>query len=267
MLVALVQRGLAPALLIIPGVQPRPQVTGLLQDTSTPSELIQLATKYRIETRFDQLLDPQKCLDALQGRQIGFNLIACFPYKIPASISDILPTINIHPSPLPSYKGPHPLFWQLKHNEPYLGVSLHYVSPQWDSGDMISQQNIPRRNGSSSAQLEQALSDLAVDLIIDTMAGKNKRIESAPEASYFSAPAATDFSLRTDWRVQHAYDFIRGTDNYSAIYTVSDPRFTLHIRQASAICALGGNDKPYSIQGDQVDIAFRDGVLVAALAS
>ncbi len=61
--------------------------------------------------------------------------------KIPNSIID-LPrhqAFNIHPSLLPKYRGPAPGFWALYHNENKSGITMHVLTQDWDSGDIVAQ--------------------------------------------------------------------------------------------------------------------------------
>ena len=51
--------------------------------------------------------------------------------------------INIHPSLLPSYKGPTPTNWMIHNKEKICGLTAHFVSSEIDSGDIISQFEYP----------------------------------------------------------------------------------------------------------------------------
>ena len=60
------------------------------------------------------------------------NFIKSFGYKI----------INIHPSLLPKYKGLNTYKRVLKSKEKYSGCTVHFVSPELDSGKIILQKKI-----------------------------------------------------------------------------------------------------------------------------
>ena len=60
------------------------------------------------------------------------SFIKNFGYKI----------INIHPSLLPKYKGLNTHKRVLKNNEKYSGCTVHFVTPNLDSGKIISQKKI-----------------------------------------------------------------------------------------------------------------------------
>lgn len=65
-----------------------------------------------------------------------------------ASFNDLLPMeslrgaslgfVNLHTSLLPKYRGTHPINWALINDEPKVGVTLHKVESEMDSGDIYS---------------------------------------------------------------------------------------------------------------------------------
>jgi len=68
-------------------------------------------------------------------------LLANFNQKVSASIinSAKLACLNIHPSLLPQFKGVDPVFAALNTGQTLLGVSVHYVTEEFDSGDLLAQ--------------------------------------------------------------------------------------------------------------------------------
>ncbi|MDO9384675.1 MAG: formyltransferase family protein [Hyphomicrobiaceae bacterium] len=50
--------------------------------------------------------------------------------------------INLHPSFLPEYRGPNPVFWQYFNMVLCPGVTVHYIDAGEDTGDIISQERI-----------------------------------------------------------------------------------------------------------------------------
>ena len=60
------------------------------------------------------------------------NFIKTFGHKI----------VNIHPSLLPKYKGLNTHKRVLKNNEKYSGCTVHFVTPELDSGKIILQKKV-----------------------------------------------------------------------------------------------------------------------------
>ena len=78
------------------------------------------------------------------GREFDLGLLAWWPRLIRQPLID-LPKhgfLNTHPSLLPHNRGKHYNFWAIVEQAPF-GVSLHFVDPGIDSGDIIAQQEIP----------------------------------------------------------------------------------------------------------------------------
>lgn len=55
--------------------------------------------------------------------------------------------INLHPSLLPSYRGPNPYFWEYYNMDLISGVTIHYIDEGEDTGDIIFQEQIPVQLG------------------------------------------------------------------------------------------------------------------------
>ena len=65
-------------------------------------------------------------------RVLSYNFIRAFNNKI----------INIHPSLLPKYKGLNTHKRVLKNKEKFSGCTVHYVTPELDSGKIILQKKV-----------------------------------------------------------------------------------------------------------------------------
>lgn len=72
--------------------------------------------------------------------------------------------INIHPSLLPRYRGPSPTLWALLNNEKYIGVTIHYIDHNIDTGDIIAQQRIAIPEDISGYQLNSVVMQHATQL-------------------------------------------------------------------------------------------------------
>ncbi|MCW8331526.1 hypothetical protein MD588_22270 [Photobacterium sp. SDRW27] len=48
-------------------------------------------------------------------------------------------TVNLHAAALPHYRGPHPIYWQIRSGEKQLLLTAHRVTQKIDSGDILAQ--------------------------------------------------------------------------------------------------------------------------------
>ncbi|GJQ24407.1 MAG: hypothetical protein HBSAPP01_21970 [Candidatus Brocadia sapporoensis] len=76
-------------------------------------------------------------------RQFNPDIIFSFYYRnmVKPAILDIPPRgcLNLHGSLLPKYRGRCPINWALIHGEKETGVTLHYMTPSPDDGDIVCQ--------------------------------------------------------------------------------------------------------------------------------
>jgi len=71
-------------------------------------------------------------------------ICSCFPWRIPATLL-ALPTHgwwNLHPSLLPAYRGPDPLYWQQQAGETATGITLHQMDESFDTGPVLGATSI-----------------------------------------------------------------------------------------------------------------------------
>jgi methionyl-tRNA formyltransferase len=74
-----------------------------------------------------------------------------------------IPAFNIHPGPLPSFRGPAPLFWQLKTGQPTLGFTIHVLSERFDAGPVVWTKSIPNLPHYHYAIANQLCSQLCME--------------------------------------------------------------------------------------------------------
>jgi methionyl-tRNA formyltransferase len=89
-------------------------------------------------------LSPISQYDLERLRQKGTELIisAAYPYKIPDWRGLLAYGVNIHPSYLPTGRGPWPLPWVILKNLNSTGVTIHELSSGWDAGHIVLQDKI-----------------------------------------------------------------------------------------------------------------------------
>ena len=81
----------------------------------------------------------ERIREAIEENGVNLGLVMTFPYKIPSSVYN-LPSkgfYNIHPGPLPQYRGPDPVFQQLKNKERQAGVTVHKLDEGFDTGPLV----------------------------------------------------------------------------------------------------------------------------------
>lgn len=92
-------------------------------------------------------------------RIIGSLLLNHYPKRI----------INIHPSLLPKYKGKNAIEQALEAKESIIGISIHYVNKELDSGEIIAQESIDISRYNSQEEVEEQIHKLEHSLYPKTI--------------------------------------------------------------------------------------------------
>src|SRR5262245_19643673 len=76
---------------------------------------------------------------------------ACFPHRIPRTLLRLPPLgwLHVHPSLLPAHRGPAPLFWAFRNGEATIGVTVHFMDEEFDTGDIATQAPLALPDGTS----------------------------------------------------------------------------------------------------------------------
>lgn len=84
-------------------------------------------------------------LDACRQHAVDWLILAGYMRLVSPTILAAYPNrvINIHPSLLPKYKGLHAQKQALVAGETETGCTVHYVTPELDSGPIILQNKVP----------------------------------------------------------------------------------------------------------------------------
>jgi methionyl-tRNA formyltransferase len=243
----------------------------LIEAAVSPS-IVSIAREYRRPIYQISQLAAAETLAVLAELQADVACVACFPKLIPAAL---LATprwgfLNIHPSLLPHYRGPYPLFWMLRQGDRRFGVTIHFMDEQWDTGDITAQAEVELPDGISGEEADSTLSQYGAELLQDVLQQLEKdrlvRRTQPPDGSYFSAPEAADFEIDPHWSAQHAFNFMRGTNEWQRTYPLEVAGQKFILKQALFYSGHEVLDQPYRLWRDQIDIQFSPGVLRALIA-
>jgi methionyl-tRNA formyltransferase len=126
-----------------------------------------------------------------------------FPWRLPAELLSIprLGSINTHPSALPKYRGPNPLFWQMMNGEAEMGMTIHRMDAEFDTGPILAQATMPIDPDWYIEDVGAHLGELAPQVIPQAfaavIAGDPGRPQPTEGASY--APLTTQADRKLDW--------------------------------------------------------------------
>lgn len=219
--------------------------------------------------RVIELQDEAEACRLITDSDIDVSIMACYARRLPRSIIDAARQgcFNVHPSLLPKYRGPEPLFWQFKYSAEF-GVSLHRVTQQFDAGAVFKQQSVELDDGcgysSANKNVSSAARPLLDELLTAIEEDRLKEIEQdESKASYFPMPTAADFSIDSGWSARHVYNFVSGTKNFGHPYHLASGDTEVVIED---VVRYSEKPPPESVtEQGQIVIPCRDGSVIARL--
>jgi len=141
-------------------------------------------------------------LQILSNKQCDVLITAGYPYKIPDLAPYSLRGVNIHPTLLPQGRGVWPLPWLILKDFTRSGVTLHRLTPQWDSGEILLQDSFDisqRDNLESLSAKSQILATQLIQTCFQNFDHYWQNAQAQAETTeYWSYPAAPYRYI--DWR-------------------------------------------------------------------
>ena len=120
------------------------------------------------------------------------------------------PLFNIHFGPLPGFRGPVPVFWQLKNGMENVGLAIHKLSSKFDDGSLVWTKDIPNQSHYNYQTVNQVLSQACIEgvfFIVRLLLNRMPIPEAKPaiaNASYQKRPTLADVSIH--WEQQSAIE-------------------------------------------------------------
>ena len=207
---------------------------------------------------------------ALAAWQPDVICVSCFSQIIPPAILSLpkLGAINLHPSLLPAYRGPWPLFWQFYHSEPRTGVTLHFLNERLDAGDILLQAEVPFADGITGDEAEQLCAQAGGQLLVKGLnlirAGNPpRRPQNEADSSYQPIPNWTHLAIRPDQPARRAFNFMRGASTLigQASFEIIVGEASFRTREALDYSAEADLGAAYRREADRVSIQFNPGVV------
>jgi methionyl-tRNA formyltransferase len=131
--------------------------------------------------------------------------------------------INVHGSLLPKYRGGAPIQRALINGEEKTGITIIYMTPKMDAGDMLSQREIPILESDDQDRLFERLSILGSEMILPVLAdiesGRAKPVPQDPSAVTFASNLTKEDELLDFNRpAREVFNRIRGLSSNPGAY-------------------------------------------------
>jgi methionyl-tRNA formyltransferase len=100
-----------------------------------------------LPAELDVLMPARRSTIAPLLASVDPDLAVCmgFPWKVPPAALAVprLGWLNCHPSLLPRHRGPIPIAWAIRNGEEEIGLSVHRMDAELDSGPVLAQRTMP----------------------------------------------------------------------------------------------------------------------------
>lgn len=267
---ALCESGVPPVALMI-GADPASGAQGPIPvEVRTPAARL-AATHGAVPIRAPSPNHPD-AIAALERTRPDLILLACLPHVAGHAIRQVarLGALNLHPSALPRFRGPDPVFWQLRAGIARAGVTVHVATGAVDAGPIVVQRRFGVEPGIGAGALTARLVRGGVHALVEALPGIERRIrEAAPQdesaATRQSWPRAGDFRFDTSWTAERAYRFIEGVRGPGTVFTIlgGEDGDGIEVERAIGFDVRAQPGPAVERSGGTVTIRFAEGVLRA----
>jgi methionyl-tRNA formyltransferase len=166
-----------------------------------------------------------QCVHEISQLRPDIVIVSCFERILPTEILSLpkYGCFNLHPSLLPAYRGPVPLFWQFHDAAENIGISLHRMTSKIDAGPVVAQAPVKLPDGVSNMVATSMLAEKGTELLMrfldhDEHGDVIERIQDERAASYMGFPHDDDFRVSTDWSARRIYNFMNATSHWGHGY-------------------------------------------------
>ena len=160
----------------------------------------------KIRSEFEYILTkkPDIIVTCAYGQIIPKELLETPKYK----------AINVHASLLPKLRGGAPIHRAIINGYTETGITIMYMAPGMDDGDIITQKSIPIELTDDVGIIHDKLSILGRDLLLETLpiifSGKAKRIPQTDGVTYAYIIKREDEHIDFNRAAIEVYNHIRG---------------------------------------------------------
>lgn len=147
----------------------------------------------------------------LEAAQPDLGIVFGFPWKLSRAVLAIprLGWVNLHGGPLPAYRGPQPVFWQIRNGERESALVAHRMDEGLDTGPVLVSLPISMGPDTTHGLLTQTLAQTAPSLLQHLLQELDSRGEAfmadaKPQGEGRTWPRPGPNDVRIDWEAMDA---------------------------------------------------------------
>ncbi len=211
------------------GMHIPPGIDTLVSQTMTASQRANVHELKKFNS-FDK-----EFFDYVSNKKPDLVIVAGLSKKVPKEFLDApkYGFINCHPSLLPNYRGPSPEFYVIQNGESYSGLTIHRMDENWDTGEILAQENFDVSELDCVGDLEVKEGNIAGKLIRRVLENIDSAGVSqvAREGSYFKAYSENDLMINWSATAQKNQRLARAKpEGYAFTYVEGEKIYITHSR-------------------------------------
>jgi len=160
-----------------------------------PLTVAELLVDYPMKLLSPENVNDKKFLALINPMELDLIITCEFSQILERDIISVpkIGCVNLHPSLLPKYRGPAPIFWVLYHEEKMTGITIHWIDEKIDTGDILAQQKISILPEDDDKTLRQKIAQIAAVQLVSLLQNgslkkRNSVRQSDVDASYYKRP-------------------------------------------------------------------------------
>lgn len=216
-------------------------------------ELLQLIHDYSVPYSYD--------ISDIQNFEPNLLLAANYPKLVPSRFLEAYPCINTHWSLLPRWRGVHPTAWAVINGDEEIGLSVHLMEEDFDTGDILAQESVRMKPEMNINELHEILAQKQAEAVFNVLKkyAHNGVLSKFPQdetkAIYVPQRYPEDGIINWSWPALRIEGLVRALPlpKYPGAFTYADDRKVV-ISSAKAI-----NCPPYYCTPGQVIRVFKEG--------
>ena len=192
----------------------------------TPTAVRQAAEEYGIPVLAVENANQPKVVEKIAAAKPDLMVVAAFGQIMRDDLIQTAPlgAINIHASLLPEYRGASPIQQALIDGRDETGITIMYIAPRLDAGDMLAQKKCKILPGDNTGTLRERLSMIGAEMLPDVIEEmRADTLTPTPQdenAASYTGKITTE-QEHLDWRqpAVNLHNLLRGLTPDTSAYT------------------------------------------------
>lgn len=216
-----------------------------------------------------KLFQPEKVKDiaeTLKAIEPDLYITAAFGQFIPTTILKHRPSINVHASLLPTYRGAAPIQYAIKDGSKKTGITIMYMEKEMDAGNIIAAKEVMIETEDNTSSMTLKLAEVGSHVLLETLPQfENERpvgqIQDAQCVSFAPKWTPHDERVHLEMNVNTFINYVRANgDNPGA--TLKTKSLTMKIYQVKKNDIIQPGPIGYiHLSKHTLSISLKDGVI------